>query len=247
MSLRLLFITSLLALSCQVTTDDWQTLDFGNFKLKAPKGWKQFKVKGIDAYIGGLTNGKDSLWFYYGQYISGPTDKESIKQLYGQDTINGFSAVITIPRSDSVGKTELFIPHVTESDKFALSGYALKDRETVLKIFKSVTFKNSDTSKNGTLDYRKFKEYPFGSGRTLFYAYCNSCHAINKIIDGPTIEYLVRDRSTEWIHKFLTNRQSVASDSLYQLRVKSYGANCMQFDNLTVQDVEQIIGYIKEH
>ena len=72
-----------------------------------------------------------------------------------------------------------------------------------------------------------------------------SCHPINKIVDGPTIQYLVRDRSIEWVYKFLTNRQLVAADSLLQMRLKEYDVNCMQFDNLSMHDVGQIVEYIK--
>jgi hypothetical protein len=99
MNLRLITIILILAFSCKAKTDNWRTLDFGDFKLKTPPDWKKFKEQGIDAYIGGLTNDKDSLWFYYGWYISGPKDDETSSQLYGQDTINGFSSIIIIPFS----------------------------------------------------------------------------------------------------------------------------------------------------
>lgn len=43
----------------------------------------------------------------------------------------------------------------------------------------------------------------------------------------------------------MTNRKTVASDLLYQARVKIYGIHCAEFPNLSKKDVEQIIGYIK--
>ncbi len=97
MNFRLITIIVILTVSCKTKTVEWQTLDFRVFKLQAPKDWREFKEQGIDAYVGGLTNGKDSLWFYYGWYISGFKDEEANKHLFAQDTVNGKIAAIRIP------------------------------------------------------------------------------------------------------------------------------------------------------
>jgi len=241
--MKLLSITIIvvLAISCKTKTADWQTLDFGDFKLKAPKEWSKFKEQGIDAYIGGLTNGKDSLWFYYGWYISGPKDDESSNHWYGQDTVNGYSAVIVIPKQTGKGRLELFIPNVTDRDQFALSGYNIKDTGTVLQIFKSVTLKNSDTTKNGTLTAAKFKEYPFGSGRTLYYGLCSSCHAIERNIYGPALKGVLEGQSSEWLNNFLKAKTAIIrNDSVINMEHQKI----LWFDTLTANDVHQILGYI---
>jgi hypothetical protein len=51
-----------------VDTSGWPRLDYGVFTVQAPPEWRKFTERGIDSYIGGLTNGKDSLFFYYGWY-----------------------------------------------------------------------------------------------------------------------------------------------------------------------------------
>jgi hypothetical protein len=246
MRLLLIIIVVVGTLSCKSKpSNQWQTLDFDVFKLNTPKGWSVIKRQGVDSYAGGLTNGKDTLSFDYGQYTAEINDREHEKYLYAQDTINGLTAVIQIPKVDGDGAIVMSIPYVTKENKFGIAGTNIKETDTILKIFKSITLKSSDTTKNSKLTRSKFKEYPFGSGRTLFYAYCQSCHSVDKIVEGPPIENLVADRSEDWIYNFLTNRKSVASDSLYQGRVKIYGLHCAEFSNLSKQDVAQIIGYIK--
>ena len=41
-----------------------KTLDFGVFKLKVPLEWYSIRLRNIDTYVGGFTNGKDTLRFY---------------------------------------------------------------------------------------------------------------------------------------------------------------------------------------
>jgi hypothetical protein len=246
MRILLIIIIVIVTVSCKSElSNDWQTLDFGTFKLKTPKGWSIVKEQGFDSYAGGLTNGKDSLFFDYGWYSAELDDREHEKHLYAQDTISGLIAMLQIPKVDGDGYIIMSIPHVTKENKFGIAGTNIKGTDTILQIYKSITFKNSDTTKNSQLTRSKFKEFPFGSGRTLFYTYCQSCHAINKIVDGPHIENLVENRSVDWIYKFLTNRTTVASDSLYQARVKIYGVHCAEFTSLSKKDIEQIIVYIK--
>ena len=241
MKLLSITITIILTFSCKTKSFKWETLDFDAFKLRAPNNWSKFKEQGTDAYIGGLTNGKDSLWFYYGWYISGPKDDESSHHLYAQDTINGYSAVIVIPKQTGKGRLEMFIPNVTERDQFALSGYDIKDTGTILQIFKSVTFKNSDTTKNSTLTLTKFKEYPFGSGRTLYYGLCSSCHSLEKNLYGPSLKDVLEGQSSEWLNDFLKSKTAIMrKDSVVNMEHQKIS----WFDTLTKNDVQQLMGYI---
>lgn len=246
MRLRLISILALLIFSCKTKTNDWQIFDFKAFQLKTPQGWTIFKEQGIDSYVGGLTNGKDSMWFDYGWYSAEIDESESSKHLYGQDTINGLIGIIQIPKTDGQGSIRLSIPHVNKQDKFSLGGYNIKGTDTILKIFKSIIFKESDTTKNSILTLAKFKEYPFGSGRTLYYSNCAGCHHPTKLLVGPPLQDVLHERNDDWVYKFLTNRKSVTVDSLYNARVKNAGdIKCLEFTSLTKNDVEQILSYIK--
>jgi hypothetical protein len=128
--------------SCKTKTPttNWQTLDFGSFKLKTPFGWTKIEKRGIDSYFGGLTNGKDTLWFDYGEYSVDLTGDETFSHLYAKDTINGLPARIMIPETAGKGYISMYIPRVSNEDKFTIWGDNILKTDTILKIYKSVTF-----------------------------------------------------------------------------------------------------------
>lgn len=245
MNLRLISIIVILTVSCKTKTESWQTLDFKAFKLKTPKGWSIIEAKGYDSYVGGLTNGRDTLTFDYGWYTAEIDEAGHESHLYAQDTINGLTAVLQIPKIDGKGSIIMFIPKVTGKYKFGIAGDNIKGTDTILKIFKSIVFKQSDTTTNSLLKRSKFKEYPYGSGRTLFYANCSSCHHATKNLTGPALHNIVKERTDEWIYQFLTNRKSLDADSLYKARLIEFQAHCIEYPELSKKDVAQIIEYIK--
>lgn len=241
---HLILLLLVLTLSCKTETAGWQTLDYGPFKIKTPDRWTKIRSQGIDSYVGGLTNGKDTLSFDYGWYSPDIGDEDPKKHKFGQDTINGLMARIVIPVTPGDGYIGMHI-RVNEKDKFGISGYNIQSTDTILRIFKSIVFKESDTTLNGILTMSKFKEYPNGTGKTLFTEKCASCHSMTKIIEGPAVKDLVQDRSTDWLFKFFTNRILVANDSIH-IKLKSAFNNneCMTFPDVTKEDVELIRSYI---
>jgi hypothetical protein len=234
----------ILTISCNTKTSEWQTLNFGSFKLKAPNGWVKFERTGIDSYVGGLTNDQDSLFFDYGWYSPEIGDEDPSKHKFGVDTINGLTAMLAIPLTAGEGFIRMYI-NVNGSNKFSISGYNIQSTDTILKIYKSIIFKESDTTKNSVLTLDKFKEYPVGTGKTLFKQNCSNCHALNKTIDGPDLKYLMQDRSTEWLYNFFTKRELVANDSIHiKLKNNFNNIECMKFPNLTIENIEAIREYI---
>lgn len=246
MNLRLLLFICLLTVSCRTnTTTAWQTLDFKAFKIKTPKGWKEFKQQGIDSYVGGLTNGKDSLWFDYGWYSPDIGDEDPSKHKLLQDTVNGLVARIVIPVKQGDGYIRMYI-RVNEEDKFSMGGYNMQQTDTILKMFNSVVFNESDTSINTQLTSADFKNFATGSGRTLYINNCASCHAVHKKLTGPALAQRVNIRSSEWVYRFLTNRKSMGNDTVNVELRKEFGISCTEFPKLTREQVEQIYDYIKE-
>jgi hypothetical protein len=245
MKLLSLTIITLLFVSCQTKIEDWQTLEFKAFKLKTPMGWSIIEAQGYDSYVGGLTNGRDTLSFDYGWYTAEIDESENERHLYAQDTVNGFTAVLKVPKTDGKGSIVMFIPKVVGSNRFGISGTDIKGTETILRIYKSIVFKQSDTTKNGLLLASKFKNYPFGSNQTLYRAKCASCHAFHKHMAAPAIRAIVNERSDVWIYQFLTNRKSLSVDSSQKVRVKEFGAHCIENPELTQKEVSEIVEYIK--
>ena len=242
----LIIVTLAFLVSCTTNTSGRQTIDFNAFKINSPRGWSKFIEQGVDSYVGGLTNGSDTLWFDFGRYIAEIGDEDAANHLYGQDTINGLIATIQIPKIDGQGSIRLNVSHVNEQDGFSLGGHNIKHTDTVLKMFRSVVFKESDTTKNSHLPILKFKDYAFGSGSTLFQSNCAACHHPVRYATGPALKTVLQERDNQWVFQFLTNRSSIVVDSLSKERIKQGGGIiCNQFSDLTKSEVDQIVSYIK--
>ena len=240
---HLISILLILTVSCKTQTSDWRTLDFGSFKLKTPSSWTEIERKGIDSYVGGLTDGKDTLLFDYGWYSPDIGDEDPKRHKFGQDTINGLIAKLVIPITPGDGYIRMYIL-VNRDDKFSISGHNIQSTDTILKIFKSIVFKESDTTINEALTMSKFKEYPNGTGKTLVMLKCASCHAMNKITEGPALKDLVQDRSTDWLFKFFTQREVVANDTIHIKLKEAFNAECMKIPDITKEEIELIRDYI---
>ncbi|MGO3707037.1 MAG: hypothetical protein ACTJGD_06130 [Mesonia hippocampi] len=74
---------------------DNNNFNFGAFSIYIPENWKKIEYNGMDSYVGGITNGKDSLTFDYGWYSYNFSDEDREKQLFTTDTVNGKIALIT--------------------------------------------------------------------------------------------------------------------------------------------------------
>ncbi|MBN9295440.1 MAG: cytochrome c [Filimonas sp.] len=228
--------------SSQKEKIQFQQLDFGSFRLKAPKDWYIVKQQGTDSYAGGLTNGKDSLWFDYGSYDV-TFDDDNTHQRYARDTVNGLIADIQIPESAGQGYIIMRIPKVIQQNKFTIWGNHINSTDTVLQIFKSVVFKNSDTSNNPPLILSKFTFPPASSGKTLFYSNCAHCHQLYRVLTGPALDTIIDKRSTDWIHTFLTNRSAIYKDPTYSRPIDE--TICPTFTGQTKNETDMIIEYLK--
>lgn len=244
---RLISILFILTVSCTTKKADWQTLDFGPFKLKTPGDWTEIERKGIDSYVGGLTNGKDVLFFDYGMYSPDIGDEDPKKHKFAQDTINGLVARLAIPITPGDGYIRMNIL-VNSGNKFSIGGRNIQSTDTILKIFKSIIFKESDTAVNSVLTMSKFKEYPPWIGKNLFMKKCGSCHALNSHTEAPALKDLIQDRGTDWLFKFFAQRDQVANDSMH-LKLKAVFNNreCMTFPEITKEEIELIVDYIRNN
>lgn len=244
MRLHILFPFFILLFSCSSPDNiSWHTLDFGEFKIKVPHDWRSYSLNGIDSYVGGLTNGKDSLEFDYGWYSSEVGDEDSLKHLFAQDTINGLYATIVIPKVDKDGCVRMSM-RVAKKDKFSIGGCNLENTDAILKIFKSITFSVSDTSKNGVLTKEKFKTGLHGSGRTIYMSNCTSCHSLVKNLTGPALIASIENRNEKWIKAFLLNKKTLLADTSYLNSRKKYnGVVCPDFTMLSEADVDLLLSY----
>lgn len=240
------FIISLMSCNSPIQ-NTWHTLDFGAFKITTPGDWKSYKLRGIDSYIGGLTNGNDSLEFDYGWYSAEVGDEDTLTHLFAQDTVNGLLASVVIPKIDRDGCIRMSM-RVTTKNKFSIGGCNVENTDTILKIFKSIVFSESDTSKNGSLSKAKFKEGSHGSGKTIFIVYCASCHSFTKNLTGPALITSIEKRDAKWLRLFLTDKKAILSDTTYLNSRKTYdGMLCPDNFKLSETEVDMLLSYFRTY
>ncbi|TWV92757.1 c-type cytochrome [Chitinophaga pinensis] len=244
MNPRNIFIPVLLLLvvACADKTQK-KILDFGVFKLTVPAGWTKFKKQGIDTYVGGLTNGTDTLHFGYGHYYEEVGQFTDEKMKYAADTVNGLRANIGL--SETPGHLAVMIISVNREDQFIINGSDLKQPVVALDIFRSVVFEESNVSKNHITSVDSFISRAPVTGKGLFRMYCVSCHSLAIKLVGPALSERVNVRNDQWMYAFLKNRASVSADT-GQIRLKKqYGFECPDFSNLTDEERWALIDYIK--
>ena len=225
----------------------WHRLEYGGFVLKAPGDWVRYSLRGIDSYVGGLTNDTDKLEFDigpYGEEIGGNGDPS---RSYAMATIDGFSAVIGIPKNGGEGKYELEL-ELPKHDKFLLSGH-VRDTRVALGIFQSLTLDIGHPLQTDSLTLDRFTHtYPVLVGKMIFYQNCSPCHTRYKIFTGPALspEFL-EPRDNHWMYRFLTHRSKMAHDSLWLATSREYNSiPCTEFPTLSGADVDQLMRWLRE-
>ncbi|ACU59617.1 c-type cytochrome [Chitinophaga pinensis] len=230
------------AVACNSTTEK-QTLDFGVFKLTTPAGWKKVKRQGIDTYVGGLTDGVDTLHFGYGHYYEEIGQFTDEKMKYAADTVNGLRANIGL--SQAPGHLAVMMIAVNREDQFIIDGTDLKQPDVVLDIFRSVVFEESNVSKNRITPVDSFILRAPVSAKGLFRINCASCHSFHKQLTGPVLTERVNVRNDQWLYDFLRDRASVRTDTGQVRLKKEYGFECPDFSTMSEEERWALIDYIK--
>ncbi|MEC3908418.1 cytochrome c [Tamlana sp. 2201CG12-4] len=217
------------------TTSD---LNFGTFSMKIPRYWKKIEFDGIDSYIGGITNETDSLTFDYGWYSYNLSYENREKQLFATDTINGKIALITKPKEVGNGTLGIYIEEAYKKNRFNFLGKNILDEQIVFEIFKSIRFKDSDTTLNSKSFGFTDKITPY-SGRSLFYTHCASCHHRNKNLFGPAFASINELDFKKWIID--TTNLGLTGMAKFGIRYHQKAFKKLLMDN----DIEKLIEYSK--
>ncbi|MBK7302272.1 MAG: c-type cytochrome [Saprospiraceae bacterium] len=240
--LYILLLISLISFS-EIPKQDMHILDFGLFTLKTPSDWEKIDQQGIDSYAGSLTNRRDTLNFNLGLYSRSVCDNdEPNKHKLKRDTVNGLIAYIVIPVVAGQGRIGMSIESFKNREqRFIISGRDIIYTDTILDIFKSIMFSESDETQNPLLTYDKFNLIPDGSGRSLFRNSCASCHQRHMDFIGPNLQNILSTRSMDWVFKYITDRKSIVfkkkSSKKEQLR-------CIENPSVSKEYIERIIEYL---
>ncbi|UTW62407.1 hypothetical protein KFE98_20775 [bacterium SCSIO 12741] len=210
---RVFFILGLI-LACASCTgpSGSEKFDYGPFQLHASDGWRKVTIEGFDSYVGGLTNGKDTLIFDYGWYSNDLSYVDPENHLFSIDTINGKLATLIKPREPGNGVIGLYIANAFNENRFNLIGRDIQDESEILQIFKSIRFMDSDTALNSQNFAHGFSldRSPFFA-QQYFRSNCSACHHLsNRRSIGPGLGNLDEARFNQW---FLDSNYVYASQN----------------------------------
>lgn len=235
-----------LFLACLPKPKTTQVLDFGEFKLRTPMGWRIIKKQSTDSYVGGLTNGTDSSWFDYGRYDVELSNNYGHWHRLSDDTVNGFPAVFSVPDPLQAGDVTMKIPELASGLRFTIWTSKVKDLSAVLGIYKSVIFRGSDSSANPPLKELKYFDRTNADGKALFVANCQACHTIRGQVEGPRLQDLIATRNANWLYGFFTDKGLRAGDLLHQEMKKAFhNVDCVEIDDMTRSQAVALFYYIK--
>lgn len=85
-------------------------------------------------------------------------------------------------------------------------------------------------------------------GNALFQADCSACHNVNIRLIGPPLKGITKNRKRQWIYNWIHNSSEMISsgDTAGINLFKSFNQIQMtSFPNLTDQDIDNILVYIK--
>ena len=242
---HLFYIASIVfIISCKQTSNGYKKLDFVKFKLEVPKNWFKFNQTGIDSYVGGLTNGRDSLFFEYGLYSVNVGEEDFENQNFGIDTINGLVANFIIPKSNFKGYFVMTIS-VNDKDNFSIYSKKIFSQDTVIRIFKSVQFKESDTTINGHLSKSIQLNKTLGSGKTIFLNKCAMCHAIDKKLTGPPLQGIFSGRDYNWVYRYFKNPSEHFEKDKNVNSHNDFETKCIKIPDFSEQDAKNLLSYFK--
>ncbi|MBI3135403.1 MAG: hypothetical protein HYZ14_12075 [Bacteroidetes bacterium] len=194
-------ITLLIICCSSLTTDrEYKTIDFKAFQLTTPGNWNEFQFQGIDSYVGGITNGDDSLIFDYGQYSYDFVHESPDQYYFSTDTVNGKKAKTLRPKIPGEGMLGIYIESAYNGNHFSLAGSQIKEEEPVLAIFRTIRFPDSDTTLNSLNFARNFEAAENQKeAESVFKRNCASCHyQSDKLMIGPGFSTISKQRFDLW-------------------------------------------------
>jgi len=172
--------------------------DFDSFQIALPQGWEKFKLKGIDSYVGGISNGKDTLTFDFGMYSYDLTHENLDQQLFAKDTVNGKIAWLTKPAEPSKGTIGIYIKDAYQGNSFTLIGGNIENESIIIEMFLSIEFKDSKLANNSKNIHFSNKINPL-SGKIIFLNNCASCHRKKEKMLGPPLAGIKKPEFSKWI------------------------------------------------
>lgn len=223
-------------------------INFGPFSMIVPKEYVILRMTRLyDSYLGGITNGKDSIMFDYGWYSYDLRNDGNVIR----DTINGQIAYLKRYKNSNDESFSLGFYNFHKENKLIVYSENTNNQSESLEILKSIVIKGSPSNVNSNNFGNNYSSGVFAEGKYLFENNCASCHNINKVMVGPALKDILKRRKMNWLIKWVQNPQKLISKKdPYALNlVKDYEtAGIMpSFQNLSKKEIKSIILYIEKN
>ncbi|WP_203296730.1 hypothetical protein [Luteirhabdus pelagi] len=118
----------------------WHTINTEKFKIQTPKEFKFFREKGIDSFIGGITDKNDTISFDYGYYSSSLNDLRTPNFDIIYKSINERDFKIMIGKND-IRYIGGFTDDLPDGNRLIIDCSGCADLEEKLRIIKTIDFR----------------------------------------------------------------------------------------------------------
>jgi len=131
---------------------NWHKIDAGPFFIQTPKDYKFFRYRGIDSYIGGITNQIDTISFDYGWYSNSLDECLAPQFKIAYEFIDGKKFKI-VKESSGKGYTAAYTESLKKENRLWIGCYNCNDLNEKISIFRTIEFKEFVT--NQSIPYRE--------------------------------------------------------------------------------------------
>lgn len=218
--------------------NNWHQIDLGAFELSSPTDFKYVRQKGIDSYVGLITNGIDTLHFDFGWYSNDLSDRKFSRS---HDTVNGIPAITAFSKPTGAG-----IHFPTAKGENALTIFSSTiNKGLASQIFKTIKIEGSTGRTTYELGSNVF---PVLSAREqLFNKNCIHCHSLDYKLVGPSLRSIVGRTSKEWFTSWIRSPdQLIESNEQAAELYRDYGKISHPYFSLTDEEIELLISFTEE-
>jgi hypothetical protein len=119
---------------------DWHKIEVGAFYIHTPRGYKLFRLCGLDSYVAGLTNQQDTFHLDYGLYsnsldVYSPPDYKII-----DESINNKAFRVVLGQNE-IKYIGAYTDNLTNGNKLMIECRGCTDLDEKHKIIQTIEFK----------------------------------------------------------------------------------------------------------
>lgn len=118
---------------------DWHTINLGKFQIQTPKEYKFYRLNGVDSYVGGITNGIDTLQFDYGLY-SNTLGKYAREKFEVSTEIINEKRFKVVKAHSEIGFVGAYTQDLKNGNRLSISCENCKSLDAKIKMIRTIAF-----------------------------------------------------------------------------------------------------------